>query len=151
MPAPNKFYKQLEKELNIKFDKQNPCWFDYEGMELYYSVWDYDKPVKHVIACRGKALFKLEDTDFDSLVIKLKKNKEKYKAKFEKYLRKSTSDENNQTLITSALYHTEVKAELRFDGQNLTIRTGKDPNLINYILSCLESYENDPMVKLVYK
>lgn len=112
MLASKKFFKRIEKELNVKFDKPNPCWFDYEGMELYYNCWDYDDPVRHVICCRGKALFKLEDTDFDTLLAKLKKNKDKYKDKFDKYFKKSDQDSNNQTAIYNSLDQTNVKAEL---------------------------------------
>lgn len=142
------FKKLIKKELGITFSTQNNSWFDYEGMELYaYAGYDGN----YLINSRGKALFKIEAKTAEECVAKLKKNKDKYKAKFDKYAAKADQDFNNTNAILKSLNNTNVKAELRFDGQNLTIRTGKDPNLVDYILGCLESYENDPMVKLIYK
>jgi hypothetical protein len=138
----NVINKKVENALNVKFDDGGR--FTYDGVDFFFMIddWDNKRPIRYFIGARGYAFVKLENEDLDLLLETFVNKWPKTKAKIQARDNKEAADFKADTLIHQLIKSCSYKNDLRFDGQNLTIRTGKNPKLVEWILNNLNQWQD---------
>ncbi len=151
--------KELTEKLNITWDKHEDIFF-FNQIRYRFYIWDYEGDPKRlrvymfnddVNVKMGIELFK----DVDSFCQYITKNSSKFEEKLRKKRNEVNLNRQNDVEIYERIENLQEKLperSLYFDGQNLRIRTTKDPILVKMLLDALERYEQDKeTIGLIYK
>lgn len=153
MNKEHKKYLEDTLKISISAKQSSENIFTYNGIDfwLYHSEWEEESyHVDNRVIGRGK--FGKNFPDLKTLCDYLIKNKDKITKKTLEAKRAVDRDFEEQNQLLRYIEGRKTSKMVRFDGQNIQIKTGKDAILVKMLLDTIERYESDQeTIGLIYK